>query len=128
MRNYLKRLCLVLLALLLFSVSGSWAQSIVTGGIAGTITDATGAVVGEAKLTLKNIATTETLSNTTSAGGEYLFPLLKPGDYTLTVTKDGFKTATRPVTVVLGTTVNASLALEVGSASTTVEVSVEQAQ
>ena len=48
MRNYLKRLCLVLLALLLFSVSGSWAQSIVTGGIAGTITDATGAVVGEA--------------------------------------------------------------------------------
>jgi len=128
MRNYLKRLCLVLLALLLFSVSGSWAQSIVTGGIAGTITDATGAVVGEAKLTLKNIATTETLSNTTSAGGEYLFPLLKPGDYTLTVTKDGFKTATRPVTVVLGTTVNASLALEVGAASTTVEVSVEQAQ
>src|SRR5260370_26530424 len=128
MRNYLKRAFLVLLALLLVSVSGSWAQSIVTGGIAGTITDSSGAVVGEAKLTLKNTATGEAFSNVSSAGGDYLFPLLKPGDYTLTVAKDGFKTATRPVTAVLGTTVNASLALEVGAASTTVEVSVEQAQ
>jgi hypothetical protein len=54
-----------------------------------------------------------------------VFALLKPGDYSLTVTKEGFKTLTRNVTVSLGTTVNANVALEVGSSSMTVEVSAE---
>jgi Carboxypeptidase regulatory-like domain/TonB-dependent Receptor Plug Domain len=128
MRNYLGHVCLLICTLLFFSVSGSRGQSIVTGGIAGTVTDATGAVVGDAKLTLKSKGTDETFTATSSTGGEYVFSLLKPGEYTLSVSKDGFKTSTRPVTVVLGTTVGVNVPLEVGSASTTVEVSVEQAQ
>jgi hypothetical protein len=128
MRNYLGHVCLLICTLLFFSVSNSWGQSIVTGGIAGGVTDATGAVVGDAKLTLKSSGTGETFTYISSAGGEYVFSLLKPGEYILSVTKDGFKTSTRPVTVVLGTTVTVNVPLEVGSASTTVEVSVEQAQ
>src|ERR1700739_418701 len=128
MRNYVGRGCLLIYTLLFFSVSHSCGQSIVTGGIAGTVTDATGAVVGDAKLTLKSSDTGQAFTYTSSAGGEYVFSLLKPGGYILTVAKDGFKTSTRPVTVVLGTTVSVNIPLEVGSASTTVEVSVEQAQ
>lgn len=113
--------CIALTILLLAPAAQS--QSIVTGGIAGMVTDSTGAVVVGAKLTLKNPATGETFAATSSASGEYVFALLKPGDYALSVTKDGFKTTTRTVSVTLGTTVSANVALEVGSASMTIEVS-----
>src|SRR5580700_1507029 len=103
------------------------AQSIVTGGIAGIVTDATGAVVSGAQLTLKNSATGDQQTVSTSASGDYVFALLKPGQYALSVTKEGFKTATRNVSVLLGTTVSVNIPLEVGSTATTVEVSGEQA-
>ncbi len=121
--------CLInaLLCILLFLglASSSFAQSIVTGGISGTVTDQTGAVVTGAKLALANPATGDTHSATSSATGEFNFALLKPGQYTLTIAKDGFKTATRSVTVVLGTTVTVNTALEVGSSATTVEVNAD---
>ena len=110
---------------LLLTATASWSQSIVTGGIAGTVTDPTGAVVAGAKLTLNNAATGETLSATSGGSGEYIFSLLKPGNYTLTVTHEGFKTTSRTVTVQLGTTVAANVALEIGSSSMTVEVAGE---
>jgi hypothetical protein len=99
------------------------AQSIVTGGIAGIVTDSTGAVISGAQLTLKSSATGEQQTLSTSSGGDYVFALLKPGDYILTTTRDGFKTSARNITVLLGTTVNANITLEVGSTATTVEVS-----
>src|SRR3974377_1847773 len=113
--------CLLLLA------SITPAQSIVTGGISGIVTDPTGAVVSGAQLTLRNNATGEAQTVTSSANGDYVFALLKPGPYSLSVTKEGFKTTTRSVNVLLGTTVNANVGLEVGSTATTVEVSGEQA-
>jgi len=60
-------------------------QTIVTGGLSGTITDASGATVEGANLTLKNAATGETYTATSSGGGVYHFAFLKPGNYTLTV-------------------------------------------
>jgi hypothetical protein len=115
-------LCLVICFCLSWSVA---AQSIVTGGIAGIVTDPTGAVVAGANLTLTNPATGDTHTATSSAGGEYVFALLKPADYTMTVTKDGFKTVHQTVTVVLGTTVTVSPALQIGVGTTTVEVTGE---
>ncbi len=116
-------LCFVVCLCLTGSVC---AQSIVTGGIAGTVTDPTGAVVTGAQLILRNGATGEQITATSSASGDYVFALLKPGQYTLSATKEGFKTSTRSVTVMLGTTVSVTFALEVGSAATTVEVSGDQ--
>jgi hypothetical protein len=126
MKKYLKYSSLVILALLLVTPLGAWGQSIVTGGIAGIVTDPTGAVVGGAKLTLKSAGTGETYSAVSSASGDYTFALLKPGDYSLSITKDGFKTTTQKVTALLGTTVSINVALELGSSATTVEVTGEQ--
>lgn len=126
MKKYFEYGLLVVFALLLFCPSGTWGQSIVTGGISGIITDPTGAVVAGAKLTLKNAATGETFTATSSGSGDYVFALLKPGEYSLSITKEGFKTSTRNVTVLLGTTVSANVGLEVGASSMTVEVSGEQ--
>ena len=71
---------LALLAIMaLFLPSLALAQNIVTGGISGTVTDPSGAVVPNAKVSLKNSATGETQSTNTTSTGLYNFPLLKPG-------------------------------------------------
>jgi hypothetical protein len=103
------------------------AQNVVTGGISGTVTDPSGAIVEGARVALKSAGTGETFSATSSGSGLYQFSFLKPGDYNVTVTKDGFKTASRNVTVQLGQVITANLALEVGSTSATIEVSSEPA-
>jgi hypothetical protein len=125
MKKHLRHALLLALALLLFSATGSWGQSIVTGGVAGTVTDPTGAVVSGADVTLKSAATGAQFKATTSSSGDYVISLVKPGDYTLEIAKPGFKTAARNITVLLGTTVSGNAALEVGSGTTTVEVSAE---
>ncbi len=104
----------------------SYAQTIVTGGISGTITDPTGATVPDAALTLSSNSTADTYSTVSSATGGYLFSLLKPGDYTLTVKKDGFKTISEKVNVLLGQNSAVNIAMELGSSSTTVEVTSEE--
>src|SRR5258708_6580471 len=111
-------------ALLLLCLSGlTLAQTTVTGGISGTVTDPSGAMVGKAILTLKSVATGETTTTTSSATGDFQLPLLKPGDYTLIVNRDNFKSLTRPVTVLLGQNSTLNLALELGTGTTVIEVS-----
>src|SRR6476646_2848471 len=125
MMKYFRHALLLVLALMLFSVTASWGQSIVTGGVAGTVTDPTGAVVSGADVILKSADTGAQFKTTTSSSGDYVISLVKPGDYTLEIAKPGFKTAARNITVLLGTTVSGNAALEVGSGTTTVEVSAE---
>jgi outer membrane receptor protein involved in Fe transport len=102
------------------------AQTIVTGGFSGTITDPTGAVVPEVTLTAKNTATGDVFTTTSTATGGYVFTLLKPGDYVVTATKGGFKTSTQNVHVLLGQNLTVDLRMELGSSSTTVEVTGEE--
>src|SRR5271165_2371723 len=125
MKKYLGHALLLVFEFMLVSAASIWGQSIVTGGIAGTVTDPTGAVVSGADITLKTEATGEQYTAKSANGGDYVFSLLKPGDYTLTTAKPGFKTASRAITVLLGTTVSGSVALEVGSGTTTIEVSAD---
>lgn len=111
---------------LLLTGNASWAQTIVTGGLSGTITDPSGAAIASATLTLKSSATGETFSTSSSATGEYQFSLLKPGEYTLTISKDAFNTSTRKINVQLGQNAMVNVRLEVGTSSTIVEVTGEQ--
>jgi Outer membrane efflux protein/Carboxypeptidase regulatory-like domain len=102
------------------------AQTIVTGGFSGAITDPTGATLPGATLTLTSNTTADTYSTVSSPTGGYVFSLLKPGDYTLTAKKEGFKTATQKITVLLGQNSTLNLAMVLGATTTTVEVN-EQA-
>jgi hypothetical protein len=98
------------------------AQSVVTGGAAGTVTDSSGAVVAGANVTLKRVTTGEAQTMTTNATGIFQFSLLKPGDYALTVAREGFMTGTAEIQVLLGQITPSNVTLQVGSSTTTVEV------
>src|SRR5580698_8968420 len=98
------------------------AQSTVTGGLTGIITDPSGSVIAGAAVSLKNGTTGEVLSAVTGSTGTYEFTLLKPGQYEVTVSQAGFKQATATVQVLLGQTAVASVKLEVGASSETITV------
>ncbi len=113
---------------LAFAVPG-WAQLTSTGTINGTVTDATGAAVPSATVTLNNEATGSHISTTSNADGSYIFPGLEVANYGITVTKVGFETsnvtaiALHPSVV---TTIN--VVLKVGQQVTEVTVSATLAQ
>lgn len=117
----MNRLITATLALLLGAISINAQLS--RGYISGTVTDASGAVIVEADVTITNTATNIKRSMKTNEVGIYRFPAVEPGDYIVEFSRTGFGTRkVGPITV--GTTQEVVLnqSLEVASASTTVEV------
>src|SRR6201993_5047193 len=113
----------ILLAIGLLAIGARTnAQSIVTGAINGTVTDASGAIVEGANVTVVSEATQETRTTVTGPGGTFQFSLLKPGRYSITVEKTGFRKAVQKSEVQLGQTATANAKLEVGEATQTVEI------
>jgi hypothetical protein len=94
-----------------------------TADVLGTVTDPTGAVVADAKVTIRNTGTGAASAAVTSSTGEYLFSQLQIGTYKLTVEAKGFKTfAATGLTLAVGNRVRMDAKLEVGSQVETVEV------
>lgn len=118
-------LAFLALAVCLLIPSVAWAQSVVSGEVDGTVTDPTGAVAPNASVNLTSAETGFNETTTTGATGGFRFALVKPGNYTLTVTLTGFTTVKRSVTVSLGQVTSVPVQLEVGKASQTVEVTAE---
>ena len=84
---------------LVLSLPTARAQN-VYGTIAGTVTDASGASVPDATVTLTNLATAEKHSQPTSGSGDYTFVNILPGRYRLEGDKSGFKKFIREPIVV----------------------------
>lgn len=63
--------------------------------IIGTVTDSTGAVVPGARVTATQVETGVKREDTTSATGDFSFPLLDVGEYTVSVEKQGFRPVLR---------------------------------
>src|SRR5271157_2320305 len=109
---------------LLFS-SLAWAQRDL-GTITGTVTDATGAVVPGATITIANDATGESSKMQSTASGDYTRPALLPGSYTVTVEAQGFRRASRQkVEVTAGGRVGVSFALDVWDVTSAIEVTAQ---
>jgi hypothetical protein len=98
--------------------------------ILGTVTDASGAVIAGAKVTATNVNTGIKRTDQTTASGDYAFPLLDVGQYTVTVEMPGFKTETQTgIDLQLNQKARIDFNnLQVGSQSETVTVSGEVAQ
>src|SRR5271155_2145943 len=116
------RLAVSFIALLLLLPTLVSAQSVITGGLTGIVTDPSGSVIAGAAVNLKNQSTSEILSATTGSTGAYQFTLLKPGIYVVSVSLTGFKQVSETVEVLLGQTTLANVKLEVGTISETITV------
>jgi len=93
-----------------------------TGNIAGTATDATGAVVQGAAVTATNKDNGLKLSAITNAAGEFTILAVPRGNYAVQITAPGFQPQSANITVVVTTTQNVAFQLQPGGATTTVEV------
>jgi hypothetical protein len=113
--------CLVLSLLLLFVPLSLGAQGL--SGITGTVSDASGAVVPDAKVTVTNNATNVVHTAVTTSQGTYFITDLIPGAYKVRVEKEGFQTAVlENVNVFVSQTATADTTLTTGATTTTVEV------
>jgi len=118
-------------ALAFLCVSTALAQTAGTGALAGTVTDSTGAVVRDVKITATSADTGQARTATTAADGTYTIGLLPPGNYRVRFEAPGFKILEIPAaTVTVTETAVLDRALEVGNASqsVTVEEAVEVVQ
>ena len=100
----------------------AFGQSLVSGDLLGTVTDPSGAVVANASVTLKSNGTGETRTTTTNSNGLYRFSLLNPGNYTVSVSAQGFSSTSSVFTVNVGQATVANVKMAVGASSTTVGV------
>ncbi len=111
---------------LLTAMTLGWAQSLAGGAIEGTVTDASGAVVPGARVTVLNTANGAQQETTTSSDGLFQFPLLAAGTYDLTVSKNGFSSVQqRSVHLSVGGKLNLPISLSVTSKGETVTVTSE---
>jgi hypothetical protein len=114
---------LMVVAVTLFTVVGAFGQAGTTS-IHGTVTDKSGATVAAAKVTIDNPEQNLSRSADSGSEGEFDFVGLQPGTYVLTVEAAGFRKFERKgVQLLVNVPTTVSVALEVGAANQTVEVS-----
>src|SRR5690242_17435359 len=98
-------------------VSSSVAQTAATGQIAGTVTDPSKAAIASATVTVTNEATAQARTTKTNADGDFVVPLLPPGNYSVAVAAAGFRTQTSThVSVDVATTATVNIRLQLGEA------------
>lgn len=94
--------------------------------LSGAVTDAQGAVVTDADVTIRNIATGATRQIKTNADGFFEAPLLDIGAYEVTVTRQGFQTVKREnITLQTGTETTVDVQLPAGEVTSQVTVTAE---
>jgi hypothetical protein len=111
---------------LLLGAGNVFAQSTVTGGVRGRVTDPQGAIVPNAAVRIVNVGTNKEETTNTDSDGGYRFTNLQPGTYTVNVSSTGFASFSQEKVVVeVGqvTTVDIPLGLEGQTA--TVEVTAD---
>jgi len=123
-RNHLFHPGYALVLTLCILVAGhAWAQTYTEGSIAGTVFDASGAVVANAAITIHDVGTNAEMNLTSDGSGYFKAPQLPAAVYTVTVNATGFAPF-REINVIVqvGQTTEVLAHLLTAGASTSVEV------
>jgi Carboxypeptidase regulatory-like domain len=116
-------LIVVLVAGVLLDARSMFGQGTSSGTVVGTATDAQGAVVPGAAITLTDVTLKTTRTAPSNDAGQYVFVNVPPGEYSLTATMPGFSTTKiEGLIVSVGSQTTANLKLAVGQTQTTIEV------
>src|SRR5579863_2364392 len=121
-------LCALGVLVMFLSVSAMAQTTASTGTIVGTVTDPTGAVIGGAKVSIRNTATNQEIPLTSNSAGSYNSGALEPGTYKVQVTAKGFSGVAETVVVQVGNTATFNPKLQIGQESTVVEVQGSEVQ
>lgn len=111
-KNFVRLVLAGLAALALVFCTPARARAQALSGINGTVTDASGAIIQGANVTVTNVDTNVSRKATTTSAGTYYITDLIPGTYTVKVEKSGFKAYVQNKVVVVGgatSTANAQL-------------------
>jgi len=122
---YSKIVGLLTVLALIVAFSGIAMSQTETGSVIGVVTDPSGAVVPKAKVTLKSVGTGAERSTVTDDTGAYVFSGVLPALYTVTFDAAGFGKVERRVQVTVGSRVTQDVALTIGAAVTTLEITAE---
>src|SRR4051812_16105694 len=103
------------LALLLLGAGASWSQA-VNATLLGTVTDVSGGVVPNAKVVATETNTGVSRSTQTNDSGNYSFPDMAPGQYSLAVESTGFKKENRKdIALIVNSSTRIDVQLQPGS-------------
>ena len=111
---------LVMVALIGFAHDG-YSQT-ETGQITGAVLDPTGAVIPNAKVTVKSVATGLERQMTTTSAGTYTVTNLQPGRYSVMAEAPAFSAVEQMADVTVGARVGLDIRMTVGGVTATVEV------
>jgi outer membrane receptor protein involved in Fe transport len=115
--------CIAVVLLLWLGIAPRSLAQVSSGDVLGTVTDTTGAVINNAKITLKNLGTAATRTTTSNDKGEFTFNSVEIGKFTLKVEADGFKSFSIPTFALsTGDRVRYNASLTAGDVTETVEV------
>ncbi len=121
--NRFSRLRIALIGSLLTLLAAATLSAQSTGGVQGTVADATGAIIANATVTVTNQATGESHALKTDSAGLYSEPSLIPGTYKVQAESPGMQTvAANAVVVSVSTIQRQDFTLTVGSTSATIEI------
>src|SRR5215471_435314 len=108
-------------ATLFMATLSIWGQGV--SSIRGLVTDPQKSVIALAKVTLTDSTTGQARSTVTSASGEYQFPQLRPGMYSIVVESPGFaKAEAKEIVLLVDTPSSLDFSLTVATSATTVDV------
>ncbi len=117
-----------LVPILLAAASWSAQAQSTFGSVVGTVTDASGAVVAGATVTVHSLDESLDRQTTTSSAGDFIFENLKAGHYKLTVSHSGFTDAVVPdAALAARQELRVPVTLSVAAGTTTVQVSADAA-
>jgi hypothetical protein len=110
-------------ALLLVAAAPAFGQGTATSSLSGVVTDGSGGAIPGATVVVKNNATSVTFDTVTNMTGQFSFPALAAGTYTVTFSLSGFKTfVANDVRLLAARPGEVNARLEVGSVSETISV------
>jgi len=108
-------------------ISQAYGQ-LTTATVRGTVSDATGAAIPGAALTLENVTRGASRSGVSDSSGRFSFDFVPVGNYRLVVAQKGFETGTRSgIDLTAGTVLDLPIQLSVQQQTTSVEVSANAA-
>lgn len=118
---------LLFAALLAIGLSPKMASAqVLYGSVVGNVTDQTGAVVPDAKVTITNKGTGQVRDAVTNSNGEYSILNVLPGVYDIKITKQGFSSATQTdVTVSANNALRLDVAMKIGNVNDVVSVTAD---